>query len=65
MASSRTKYDGRVLPRWADGLGWCLTVTCVLPILIFAVLNLTKTKKENPEASILEVRQTPISPCGS
>lgn len=55
MDFSRTNYDGRVLPEWADGLGWCLSIFCISPIFVLAVYHLVTTHRANPDAHLIEV----------
>lgn len=55
MDFKRTKYGDTVLPQWADGLGWCLSMTCVFPIIGFAIKTLVETRNAYPNATVKEV----------
>lgn len=37
---SPVEYDGRAYPAWADGLGWCMTLTSIIFVPIIAAKKL-------------------------
>lgn len=49
----RSTYDSMyTFPHWADGMGWCITVSCILPLPVFAFYKVYQAKTgyttENP-----------------
>ena len=58
-------YNGE-FPSWAIGLGWCIAMTSLLPIPVWALINIFKTKADSFGQKLWNSCHTTIThcPCG-